>query len=147
MILNIINRNANIYISQNRKTILSTYGVTARTNTSKPKLEQMLYYKNTKLRSRRKGPQWQYIHSTGELWRLRQASCRGGTLVLLYHPPFLKKPALRRYPLLKKKEEKEKEKRKEKKYSIQRSIAILVNIGLAALLQPLLPQQVYRMSG
>ena len=29
--------------------------VTARTNASKPKLEQMLYYKDTKLRRRRRG--------------------------------------------------------------------------------------------
>ena len=50
--------------------------------------------------------------------------------ITVHHPPLLKKPAFRRCPLLKKKEEK----RKEKKFSIWRSIAMTVDIGLAVVL-------------
>jgi len=97
----------------------------------------LLPYKNTKLRRRRRGKEalGGNIHGTGELWILRQASCRGrypSTVIL--PPPLPKKPALRLYPLVEEKEEKEKEGKKRKKSSIWRSIAILINIGHAAVL-------------
>ena len=41
-----------------------TLGVTAQTNASEPKLERMLYYEDTKLRSRRRSRKGHvYIHS------------------------------------------------------------------------------------
>jgi hypothetical protein len=65
---------------------------------------------------------------------LRQASCRGRCPSTVTSPPLPKKPALRLYPLIEEKEEKE----KKKKSSIGRLIAMLVDIGLAAVLQLLL---------
>ena len=95
----------------------------ARTNTSKPKLERMLYYKDTKLRSRRRSRKGHvYIYSTKmPLTRApvlvtcngATISYRGGALVLSYYLPLSKKPALRLCisPSLKEKEEKEKKKK------------------------------------
>ena len=95
--------------------------ITAQTNASKPKLERMLYYKDTKLRSRRRSRKGHiYIHSTKmPLTRAPVSvacngaiiSYRGGTPAPSHHPPLLKKPALRLCisPSLKEKEEKKKE--------------------------------------
>jgi hypothetical protein len=78
----------------------------------------MLYYKNTKLRSKRRLREgYIYIYNTkipltrapvSVIYNNTIISYRGGALALLYYPPFLKKPALRLYPLIKKKEEKKK---------------------------------------
>ena len=102
----------------------------------------MLYYKDTKLRSRRRSREGHvYIYSAKipltrtpilVVYNGAMISYRGSTPVPLHHPPFLKKPALRLYPLVKRKEE------KKKKSSIWRLIAMLVNIGLIAVLQLLL---------
>jgi len=58
-----------------------------------------------------------------------------GALAPLYYPPppLLKKPALRLCPLVEEKEEKEE--KEKKKSSIWRLIAMLVDIGLAVVLQ------------
>ena len=92
--------------------------MTVRINASKPKLEQILYYKDTKLRSRRRSREGHvYIYSAkipltrapvSVIYNSAMISYRGGTLAPLYHPPLLKKPALRLYPLIKRKEEKRK---------------------------------------
>ena len=78
----------------------------------------MLYYKDTKLRSRRRSRKGHvYIHSAKMpltrapilvVYNGAIISYRGGALVPSYHPPFLKKPAFRLYPLIKRKEEKRK---------------------------------------
>ena len=69
----------------------------ARTNTSKPKLKRMLYYKDTKLRSRRRSREGHvYIHSAKI--PLTKApisvanngatiSYRGSAAAPLHHPP------------------------------------------------------------
>ena len=107
----------------------------------------MLYYKNTKLRSRRRLREGHiYIYSAkipltrapvSVAYNSATISYRGSALALSHHPPLLKKPALRLYPLVKRKEE------KRKKSSLQHLIAMLVNIGLAAVLQLLLLLGVY----
>ena len=78
----------------------------------------MLYYKDTKLRSRRRSREGHvYIYSAkipltrapvSVAYNNATISCRGGTPALSYYPPFPKKPALRLYPLIKRKEEKRK---------------------------------------
>ena len=80
----------------------------------------MLYYKDTKLRSRRRSRKgYVYIYSAkmplirapvSVTCNSATISCRGSALVPSHHPPFLKKPALRLYisPSLEEKEEKKK---------------------------------------
>ena len=78
----------------------------------------MLYYKNTKLRSRKNSRKGHiYIHSAKipltrapilVVYNGAIISYRGGALAPLYYPPLLKKPAFRLYPLIKRKEEKRK---------------------------------------
>ena len=94
--------------------------VTARTNASKPKFKQMLYYKDTKLRSRRKSREGHvYIYSAkipltrapiSVAYNSATISYRGSTPAPSHYPPLLKKPALRLYisPSLEEKEEKKK---------------------------------------
>jgi hypothetical protein len=91
--------------------------VTAQINASELKLERMLYYEDTKLRSRRRSREG-YIYIYSAKIPLTRApvlvvynaiiSYRGGALALSHHPPLPKKPALRLYPLVKRKEEKRK---------------------------------------
>ena len=78
----------------------------------------MLYYKDTKLRSRRRSREGHvYIYNAkipltrapvSVAYNSAMISCRGGAPALSHHPPLLKKPALRLYPLVKRKEEKRK---------------------------------------
>ena len=78
----------------------------------------MLYYKDTKLRSRRRSREGHvYIHSAkipltrapvSVAYNGATISYRGGAPAPLHHPPLPKKPALRLYPLIKRKEEKRK---------------------------------------
>jgi hypothetical protein len=78
----------------------------------------MLYYKDTKPKSRRRSREGHiYIYSAkipltrapvSVAYNSAIISCRGGALVLSYYPPLLKKPAFRLYPLVKRKEEKRK---------------------------------------
>ena len=78
----------------------------------------MLYYKDTKLRSRRRSREGHvYIYSAKiPLTRAPVSvannnatiSYKGGALAPSHYPPLPKKPALRLYPLIKKKEEKRK---------------------------------------
>src|SRR5580692_888003 len=119
--------------------------MTAQINASKPKLKQMLYYKNTKLRSRRRSRKGHvYIYSAkmpltrtpvSVACNSAMISYRGSAPAPSHHPPLLKKPALRLYisPSLKEKEEK-----KKKNLTSRRSITMLVNIGLIVVLQLLL---------
>ena len=75
------------------KQILYTKFVTARTNASEPKLERMLYYEDTKLRSRRRSREGHvYIHSAkipltrapvSVVNNSATISCRGGVLAPL----------------------------------------------------------------
>ena len=78
----------------------------------------MLYYKDTKLRSRRRSRKGHvYIHSAkipltrapvSVAYNGAIISCRGSAPAPSHHPPLPKKPALRLYPLVKRKEEKRK---------------------------------------
>ena len=81
----------------------------------------MLYYKNTKLRSRRRSKKGHvYIYSAkmpltkapiSVIYNNAIISYRNSAPVPSYHPPLLKKPALRLYisPSLEEKKEKKKE--------------------------------------
>ena len=110
----------------------------------------MLYYKDTKLRSRRRSRKGHvYIYSTKMplirapvqvVYNSATIFCKSSALALLHHSPLLKKPALRLCisPSLKEKEEK-----KKRNLISRRLIAMPVNIRLAAVLQLLLLLGVY----
>ena len=78
----------------------------------------MLYYKDTKLRSRRRSREGHvYIYNAkipltrapiSIIYNGAIISYRGGIPAPLYYPSLPKKPALRLYPLIKRKEEKRK---------------------------------------
>jgi len=92
----------------------------------------LLSNEDTKLRRRRRGKEalGDNIHAIGGLRILRQASLGDGALVLLYYPP----PSKKACPQALSPYRRERKERKEKKSSIWRLIAILINIGYAAVL-------------
>ena len=92
--------------------------MTAQINASKPKLERILYYKDTKLRSRRRSREGHiYIYSAkipltrapvSVAYNSAIISYKSSALAPSHHPPLPKKPAFRLYPLIKKKGKKRK---------------------------------------